>query len=73
MNMMTRRNAYRTRQPEWLPMQAVIMREAKGLYCAIIVFTKSKREYGQEVIAARTKREAKRKLKLMYPHIKFRK
>jgi hypothetical protein len=70
---MSRRDAYRTKRGEFMPMLATVVRQSKGVYCAFIVFAKSKREYAQEIIRAKNKREALRLLRKDYPHVKVRK
>jgi hypothetical protein len=52
-------------------MKATIIRERKGLYWAIIKFVKSGRDYDHEPIFASCKRQAKKRLRRMYPGIRI--
>jgi hypothetical protein len=69
MNMMVRRMALTTKKPDFMPVVCRLTRIKKGKYLAELWFALSRREFTDEIIECRTKREAKRKVRIIHPNI----
>ena len=64
-------NARATRRSDDLPMEARIMREAKGRYSVLICFTQSRRVYSEELVYASHVKHVREHIKKLYNNITF--
>lgn len=62
---------FRTKRADDMPLTCRITREGKGKFTADIVFTKSRRSYGAELVFADGVKLVKAHLLKLYPTIKF--
>ena len=61
------------KRPIDLPMEARVMREARGKYVVMITFKQSKRHYSDEYVFAKNIKDVKAHVLKLYPTMQWRK